>query len=112
MANVASTRTPQVIRFFLDSDFSGGAALSYLVASKAEIVSVQWVRTDAVGGGTVTLANSGPSVSVLGNPAAQNDSIWAANLNNISVVANTSLSVTASLNTIRGRLYITVLPGV
>jgi hypothetical protein len=112
MANVASTRTPQVIRFFFDSDFSGGAALTYQVLTKAEIVNVQWIRGDAVGGGQVTLANNGPTVSVIGSPANINDSVWAANLNNTAVLANGVLTVTASLNTIRGELYVTILPGV
>lgn len=112
MANVASTRSTQVIRFFLDSDFSGANAFNYTVASKAEVVSVQWVRTDAVGGGNVTLANAGPTTAIINNPANQYDSSFAPNLNSVSINAGAALTLTASLNTIRGRLYVTVLTGV
>jgi len=112
MANVASTRNPQVIRFNLDSDFSLVNALNYVVASQAEIVSVQWVRTDAVGGGFLTLTNGGLVVTTIGSPANQFDTLFALNLGNVTILSNATLNVTASLNTIRGRLYITVLPGV
>lgn len=112
MANVASVRDPQVIRFNLDSDFSGGAAFNYVLPSKAEILNVFWIRTDAVGGGAVTLRNAGANVAVIGTPANQFDIVSAANLQNVTVAASATLSLTAPANTTRGRLYITILPGI
>ena len=112
MANVGSVRNTQVIRFNMDSDFSGGAAFNYVLASKAEIVDIEWVRTDAPGGGNINLTNAAAPVFNFGAPASQFDVVRAFNLQNVSAAANATLTLTASLNTIRGRLYITILPGI
>jgi hypothetical protein len=75
-------------------------------------VDVEWVRTDAVGGGVITLKSGAPTVVTIGAPANQFDVVRAANLQNVSVAAGTVLNIAANLNTIRGRLYITILPGI
>ena len=112
MANVGSVRNPQVVRINLDSDFSAGNAFDYTLAAKAEIVDVEWVRTDAVGGGVITLQNVAATVVAIGAPANQFDVVRAGNLQNVSVVAGSVLDISANLATIRGRLYITILPGI
>lgn len=112
MANVASVRNNQTIRVNIDSDFSAANAFNYVLASKAEIVDILWVRTDAVGGGFFTLTNGGLVTATVGSPANQYDTVRVANLQNVSVVEGGTLNMTASANTIRGRLYITILPGI
>jgi hypothetical protein len=110
MANVGSTRNTQTIRFLIDSDATGG--FSYTVPTQAEILQVRWTRTDAAGGGFVTLTNNALVSCTIGAPASQYDSAVAANYQNVSIAAGKILNLTASLNTIRGRLYITILPGI
>lgn len=112
MANVASVRSSQVIRFNMDSDFAAAAALNYVVQSKAEIMEIEWVRTDAVGGGFFTITNGGLVTATVGSPANQYDVVRANNIQNVSISAGGTLNLTASANTIRGRLYITILPGI
>ena len=111
MANVASIRNPQTVRFSIDT--AANAAPFTLTMNRAvEVVSISFVRTDAVGGGNTTFRNGAATISIINSPANQFDTAVAANLQNVSVASGATLSIQTSLATIFFRAYVTILPGV
>jgi hypothetical protein len=111
MANVASIRNPQTVRFSVDTP-ANAATFNLTMSRAVEVSSISLVRTDAVGGGTITFRNGAATISIVNNPANLFDTATAANLNNVSVVSGANLSIQTSSNTVFFRAYVTILPGI
>jgi hypothetical protein len=111
MANVASIRNPQTVRFSIDTA-ANAAPFTITMNRAVEVASIFLVRTDAVGGGTITFRNAAATISVVNNPANQFDTANPVNMQNVSVASGSTLSIQTSLATILFRAYVTILPGV
>jgi hypothetical protein len=111
MANVASIRAPQSVRFNIDTA-ANAAPFSITMNRSAEVQQIVLVRQDAVGGGNTTFRNDATTIATINSPANQFDVASGSNLQNVNLAQGASLSIQTSLATILFRAYVVILPGI